>query len=196
MQLRIAAADDEPNMREYLEQLLPRLGHQAVVVSGGRQLIELCRASAPDLVLADVRMSDGDGLEAAAEINREREVPVILISGHHDAELRARASVPYVVGYLIKPIKQADLETAIDMAMARFGGLQALRRETAELRQSLEDRKVIERAKGVLMRRLRVDEGGAYLRLRKLSSHQNRRLIEVARETLTAEAVFADLETD
>ncbi len=196
MHLRIAATDDEPNMRDYLEELLPRLGHQAVVVSGGRQLIEVCRASAPDLVLADVKLDDGDGLEAVAEINREREIPVILISAYHDAELRARASVPYVVGYLIKPIKQADLETAIDVAMARFGRLQELRREAAELRQSLEDRKVIERAKGVLMRRLRVDEGGAYLRLRKLSSHQNRKLIEVARAALTAEEVFADLETD
>ena len=194
--LRIAAADDERNMREYLQELLPRLGHQVVVAEGGRQLVELCRIAVPDLVITDIRLGDSDGLEAAAEINRERRVPVILVSAHHDPELRARARGEYVMGYLVKPVKQADLETAIDMAMSRFEQVQALRRESAELRQSLDDRKMIERAKGAVMRRTGVGEDEAFRRLRKLSSNQNRKLIEVARSVMDAEEVFVELERD
>ena len=90
--LRIVAADDEPNMREYLKELLPRLGHQVVTAESGRQLVELCRVSAPDLVVTDIKLGDLDGLDAAAEINRERPVPVLLVSAYHDPELRARGA--------------------------------------------------------------------------------------------------------
>ena len=100
------------------------------------------------------------------------------------------------MGYLIKPVKQADLETAIDMAMARFEHVQALRREAAELRQSLEERKIIERSKGVVMRRTGANEEEAFRRLRKLSSNQNRKLIDVARSVMAAEEIFVELEKD
>jgi response regulator NasT len=156
--LRIAVAEDEPNMREYLRELLPRLGHEVALAGGGRQLVELCRAAPPDLVITDIRMEEMDGLEAVSAINQERPVPVILLSAHNDAELRQRAAEDYVLAYRVKPVKQADLETAIDLAMCRFRHFQALRQEATDLRQALEDRKVIERAKGVIMRRLRVDE--------------------------------------
>jgi response regulator NasT len=139
-------------------------------------------------------MADMDGLEAAAEINRERAVPVVLISAYHDEELRARARQEYVMAYLVKPVKQPDLETALDLAMARFEQFQAVRREAADLRQALEDHKLTERAKGAVMRRLGVDEIDAYRRLRKLSSEQNRKLVEVARSVLAAEEVFQALE--
>jgi two-component system, response regulator PdtaR len=194
--LRIAAADDERSMREYLRDLLPRLGHQVVLAEGGRQLIELCRVSAPDLVITDIKLGDMDGLDAAAEINRERAVPVVIISAHHDPEMRARVRGEHIMGYLVKPVKQADLETAIDMAVMRFEHCQTLRREAAELRQSLEDRKIIERAKGVVMRRTGANEEESFRRLRKLSSNQNRKLIDVARSVMAAEEVFAELEKD
>jgi response regulator NasT len=183
-------------MREYLGELLPRLGHQVVTAEGGRQLVELCRVGAPDLVITDIKLADMDGLEAAAEVNRERPTPVLIISAYHDPDLRARARGEYVMGYLIKPIKQADLETAIDLAVWRFEHIQMLRREAAELRQSLEERKIIERAKGVVMRRTGASEEEAFRRLRKLSSNQNRKLIDVARSVMAAEEVFAELETD
>ena len=192
--LRIVAADDERPMREYYQELLPRLGHQAVVAEGGRQLVELCRLLNPDLVITDIRMADLDGIQAAAEVSRGREVPVILVSAHHDAELQARAGQGPVMAYLIKPVKQADLETAINLAMTRFEQFRALRREAADLRQALEDRKLIERAKGVLMKRLRVEEQEAFRRLRKASADTNRKLVEVAREVVTAEDVFRQLD--
>lgn len=93
-------------------------------------------------------------------------------------------------------MKQADLETAIDMAVARFEHVQALRREAAELRQSLDERKIIERSKGVVMRRTGVSEEEAFRRLRKLSSNQNRKLIDVARSVMAAEEIFTELEKD
>jgi response regulator NasT len=192
--LRIAVAEDERSMREYLRELLPRLGHEVVAVEGGRQLVELCRTSPPDLILTDIRMADMDGLEAAAEVNREHSVPVVLISAYHDEALRARARQEYVMAYLVKPVKQADLETALDLAMLRFEFFQAVRREAADLRQALEDRKLIERAKGTVMRRLGVDEPEAFRRLRKVSADQNRKLVEVARTVLAAEEAFQALE--
>lgn len=194
--LRIVAADDEPNMREYLKELLPRLGHQVVTAESGCQLVELCRVSAPDLVITDIKLGDLDGLDAAAEINRERPVPILLVSAYHDQELRTRARGEHVMGYLIKPVKQADLETAIDMAVARFEHVQTLRREAAELRQSLEERKIIERSKGVVMRRTGANEEEAFRRLRKLSSNQNRKLIDVARSVMAAEEIFVELEKE
>jgi response regulator NasT len=192
--LRIAVADDERNMREYLGELLPRLGHQVVVARDGRQLLELCRAGEPDLVITDIRMGEPDGLEAAGLINQERTVPVILVSAYHDPELRARAMQQHVMAYLVKPIKQEDLESAIDLAMLRFDHFQALRKETADLKQALDDRKLIERAKGALMKRLRVDEDEAFRRLRKTASNHNWKLAEAARSVLQAEEVFALLD--
>ena len=192
--LRIAVAEDERNMREYLRELLPRLGHEVVAVEGGRQLVELCRTAPPDLVLTDIRMADMDGLAAAAEINRETPIPVVLISAHHDEGLRARARQEYVMAYLIKPVKQADLENAIDLAAMRFEHFQAIRQEAAGLRQALEDRKILERAKGAVMRRVGLHEQEAFRRLRKLSADQNRKLIEVARRVIAAEEVYQALE--
>jgi response regulator NasT len=192
--LRIVVADDEKSMREYLSELLPRLGHQVVVAENGRQLVELCRTAPPDLVITDIRMGDLDGLEAASLINRERPIPVILVSAYHDAELRDRAVEDHILAYLVKPVKQSDLEMAIGLAMLRFEQFRALRQEAADLRQALEDRKLIERAKGAVMRRIEVDESEAFRRLRKLASNHNRKLVQVARDVLEAEEVFQALD--
>src|SRR5262249_430159 len=156
--LNIIAADDERYMREYYQELLPRLGHQVVLAEGGRQLVEQCRLLNPDLVIADVKMPDLDGLEAAAEVLRERAVPFILVTAHHAPDLMAKAQQRKVMAYLVKPVKQADPAAAIDLAMTRFEQMQALRQDAAGLRQALEERKLIERAKGVIVHRLGVSE--------------------------------------
>ncbi len=151
--LRIAVADDEPDMRDYFRKILPRLGHQVVSAAAtGRELLEQCREAKPDLVITDIKMPDMDGIDAAVQMYRERPVPVVLVSAFHDAELIARAEADHILGYLVKPIKQSDLEPTIALAMRRFEQFEALRREAADLRQALEDRKVIERAKGLLMK--------------------------------------------
>lgn len=124
--LRIAVADDEPDMREYFQKLLPRLGHQVVgAARTGQELVELCRTTQPDLVITDIKMPGMDGIDASGEICRERLVPVILVSAFHDAELVQRAVADHVMAYLVKPIKQADLGPAIAVAQRNFKQLEA-----------------------------------------------------------------------
>jgi response regulator NasT len=125
--LRIVVADDEPDMREYFQKLLPRLGHQVVgVAQNGHELVALCQALQPDVVITDIKMPHMDGIDAAIRLYRERPVPVILVSAYHDPELIARAEADHVMGYLVKPIKAVDLEPTIALAVRRFAELQAL----------------------------------------------------------------------
>jgi two-component system, response regulator PdtaR len=188
--LRIAVADDEQDMRDYFQKCLKRLGHQVVAVAqNGRELVEQCRAVRPDLVITDIKMPELDGIDAAVQLYRERPVPVILVSAYNDAALIERAEADHILGYLVKPIKQGDLEPVIGLAMRRFEQFEALRQEAADLRQALEDRKVIERAKGVLMRRGPLDEQDAFRRLQKLASEKNHKLVQVAQMILLAEEV-------
>src|SRR5262249_4209753 len=157
--LRIIVADDERDMREYLQEVLTRLGHQVVAVSTGQELVELCDATTPDLVITDIKMPQGDGLEAAVAIQQGGQpIPVILVSASHAADILTRLGSEPVMAYLVKPISEADLKTALTVASLRFQHFLALQKETANLRQALEDRKLLERAKGILMSRLRVDE--------------------------------------
>ena len=193
--LRIGVADDERDMREYLQEVLQRLGYEVVVVAGtGRELVELCRATPPDMVITDIKMPDMDGIEASVAVNRVKQMPIILVSAHHDAELLVRSAVDHIMAYLVKPVKEADIKTAIAVALTRFRHFQAVAKEAADLRQALEDRKLIERAKGIIMRRVGVDEEEAFRRLRRLASSQNHKLVDVARGVLAAENVFHDLD--
>ena len=128
--LRIVVADDEPDMQDYFRTILPLLGHEVVAAAGtGRELVEQCRATQPDLVITDIKMPEMDGIEAAIAIYQERPVPIILVSAHHDAELLRRAEADHILGYLVKPIKQADLEPVIVLAVRRFEQFQELRKE-------------------------------------------------------------------
>ena len=190
--LRIAVADDEPDMRDYFARILPLLGHEVVVVArNGRELVERCYGARPELLIVDIKMPELDGIEAAAEICRGEPLPVILVSAHHEPELLERAADPHIMAYLVKPIKQADLEPAIVVAMRRFAQFQALRQENSDLRQALEERKVVERAKGILMKRAGLDEQQAFRRLQKMASESNRKLAEIAESILTAETAAA-----
>jgi AmiR/NasT family two-component response regulator len=192
--LRIVVADDEPDMREYFCKMLPRLGHQVVAaVQTGAELVERCRALHPDLVITDVKMPEMDGIDAAIRIYQEEAIPVILVSAYHDPALIRRAEADHIMGYLVKPIKQADLEPAIALAMHRFEQFEALRREAADLRQALEDRKVIERGKGILMKKTSLDENEAFRRLQKLASERNLKLVEIARILVTADEALGSV---
>jgi len=192
--LRIAIADDEAATRDFLNELLSRLGHQVSAAQSGRQLVEQCRQFKPELILTDIRMADMAGIEAALAINREMETPIILISGHQTPELLSGANGEAIMAYLVKPLKPADVEMAIAVAMMRFEQYQAVRKEARELRQALEDRKLIERAKGVVMRRLCVDEQEAFQRMKRFASNHNRKLVDVSAAVLTAEEIFHNLD--
>jgi response regulator NasT len=189
--LRLAVADDEPDMQEYFEKMLPRMGHELVsVAENGRQLVEHCEALAPDLVITDIKMPEMDGIEAASQICRKRPVPIILVSAYHDRDLIDRAGNENIMAYLVKPVKQSDLEPAIALAVRRFQQFEAVRKEAADLRQALEDRKLVERAKGVLMKKAGLDEQAAFQRLQRLASERNQKMAEIARMILLAAEAF------
>jgi len=189
--LRIVVADDEPDMRDYFKKILPRLGCTVVgVAANGKELVAQCLTLQPDLVITDIKMPDMDGIEAAVAIYQHRPIPFILVSAHHDPELIKRAEADHIMGYLVKPIKQPDLEPVIALAMRRFEQFQALRQEAFDLRQALDDRKTIERAKGILMKKTGLDEHDAFGRLQKLASDKNLRLVDVARMIVTTEAAY------
>lgn len=190
--LRIAVADDESEMRDFFEKVLPRFGHQVVAVAeNGIQLVEHCRQLHPDLVITDIKMPELDGIEASSQICVERAVPVILVSAYHDPALIARAEADHIMAYLVKPIGLADLQPAISIAVRRFAELRVLQYECKDLRQALADRKVIERAKGLLMKLTGIDEKEAFQRLQELASEKNQKLIAAAESILAVEKALA-----
>ena len=112
--LKIVVADDERDTREYLQEYARHLGHDVRAAADGRQLVEICSAFGPDLIVTDYAMPGLDGWAAAAEVNRDRVVPVILISGRDGAEALAKADGSPVVKFLAKPVREAELRAAID----------------------------------------------------------------------------------
>jgi two-component system, response regulator PdtaR len=189
--LRIGVAEDEQFMQKYLEETLSLLGHRVLFLAGtGREFVEQGKAKRPDLLLTDIRLPDMDGLDAAAQIYAAAPLPIIVITAFHDPALIERAERNHVLAYLVKPIKQQDLEPAIAIAMSRFHEFQTMRQETDTLRQALEDRKIIERAKGILMKRGQLDEAAAFHRLQKLARDKNQKLVEIARIVVTAEEAY------
>jgi len=186
--LNVVIADDEPEMLEYVTHLVTRAGHRVVgVAENGVQLITQHRKHSPDLIITDVRMPELDGIEAATRCFIERPVAIIVISAHHDPELIQRATNDHVLAYLVKPIKATDLEPAMSIAMQRFREFQALHQHAASLEQAMEDRKIVERAKGLLMRRSNLSEPDAFRELQLLSSRENARMVDVARRIVSAD---------
>jgi AmiR/NasT family two-component response regulator len=191
MKLRLAIADDNPHIRKFLQVCLSDLGHTVVcAATSGKQLLDACRKQKPDLVITDLKMPDMDGLDAARAIWDEFSLPVIMISGYMEEELLERASAYHVMAFLVKPIKNADLAPAIHMAMRRFAELQDLAKETTDLRQALEDRKLIERAKGITMKVAGLDEPTAFRRLQEMARKSNRKLVQIAEMIITADKAF------
>ena len=189
--LRIAIAEDEPDMQEYLCTILPIMGHTVcTVASTGQELVDQVLGGSPELVITDIKMPELDGIEAARQIYEKRPLPIILVSAHYERELLKRVEEDFIQAYLVKPIKQEELAPAIALANRRFEQFQTLSKEAASLRQALEDRKLIEKAKGILMKKTSLDEDQAFRRMQKLASEKNLKLLEIARSILMAEEAF------
>jgi response regulator NasT len=189
--LRVAIADDEADMRLFLQGVLTRLGHEVVAMAEtGRQLVESCSLEHPDLVITDIKMPDMDGLEAAAQIYRNALVPIIVVSAYHDPQFIERAEQNHIAAFLVKPIKASNLDPAISVVMKKFEEFLDLQKEASDLRQTLEDRKVIERAKGILMKQAQLDEETAFRRLQKLASSKSQKLAVVARTIIETAAML------
>jgi response regulator NasT len=192
--LNVLIAEDDLETCQFYEESVRRLGHRACATHTGRHLVELFRTLKPDLVIADIQMPDLDGVAAAEEIARIRPVPIILLSGCLNPALVLRAAQAPIHACLAKPVSEMGLSAGISQAMAHFVELQMLRQSEAQARQALEERKILERAKGTVTRRLLLDEEESYRRIRKLSSIRNQKLVDLAREILKADEVFRSLE--
>lgn len=190
--LKIVIADDEQDVLKHFRESLESLGHEVVAaVANGTDLVERAHSLHPDLIITDIKMPDMDGIEAADRISLEAPpIPVILVSAYHDSQLIERALSDHVLAYLVKPVTQADFKPAIALAMRRFREFQTLRKEADDLRQALEDRKLVERAKAFLIKHAGLNEADAFRRIQKLSRDKNRRMADVARDILLAEEAF------
>ena len=189
--MRILVAEDESIIRLDLRDLLERAGFEVCAEArDGEEAVELARSEQPDLAIMDVKMPKLDGIEAARKILEERPIPIVMLTAYGQDELVSRAVEAGVFGYLVKPFREQDLLPAIQAARARHEELQAVREEAESLAEALAARKVIERAKGLLMQKEGLSEDAAFARLRKASQVSGRPL------KVIAEAVVATLGVD
>jgi response regulator NasT len=186
--LRVLIGEDESVTALGMEQDLRALGHSVIGIAGdGLTAVSMARVVEPDLVVLDCMMPHLGGLEAAERIHAQRPVPIILVTAYSDVETVGRATKVPVFHYLVKPVTAAQLGAAIAVAQARHAEWMEEKRASASLRQKLEDRKVVERAKGILMEREGLTEAAAYRLLQRTSQSRNTSMAELARSLLTAE---------
>jgi len=187
---RIIIADDESLIRMDLREMLTNLGYLVVGEAGdGRSAVNLARELRPDIVIMDIKMPDMDGIEAARILTEERIAPVLLLSAYSQQELVQRAREAGVAGYLVKPFRESDLAPAIEVALARFTEFRALEREVGDLKEALETRKLVERAKGILMDTQGLSEAEAFRRIQKMSMNNRKPMKAVAEAIILAHQV-------
>ena len=188
--MRILVAEDETIIRLDLREILERAGYEVVgEARDGEEAVELALSAKPDLAILDVKMPKLDGIDAARRILADRPIPIVILTAYGQDELVARAVEAGVFGYLVKPFRETDLLPAIQAARARHAELQALREEAESLAEALQTRKIVERAKGLLMEREGLTEEEAFARLRRASQVSGRPMKVVAEALI---ATFAD----
>ncbi|MCC7102953.1 MAG: response regulator [Fimbriimonadaceae bacterium] len=189
-QYRVLIADDDPIIRMDLKQMLERLDYEVVAEAGdGQVAVDLAQTHQPDVCVLDVKMPQMDGIEAARQIADNGIAPVILLTAFSDRELVDRARESGVFGYLVKPFKPNDLLPAIEVARSRFEENQALGKEAADAKDKLEMRKLLDKAKGILMATLGVTEAEAYRRIQQQSMNNRKSMREVAEAVILAQSV-------
>jgi AmiR/NasT family two-component response regulator len=179
--MRILVAEDETIIRLDLKETLERAGFEVCgEARDGEEAVELAREAKPDLAVLDVKMPRLDGIEAARRILAERPIPIVMLTAYGHDELVARAVEAGVFAYLVKPFRESDLLPAIQTAKARYAELEALREEAESLAEALATRKVVERAKGLLMEQEGLSEQDAFTRLQRVSQTSGRPMKVVA----------------
>jgi two-component system, response regulator PdtaR len=187
--VRILIAEDETIIRLDLRELLERAGHEVVAEArDGEEAVALAHEHSPELAVLDVKMPRLDGIEAARRILADQPIPIVMLTAYGQDELVGRAVEAGVFGYLVKPFREQDLVPAIAAARARHAELEEVRKQAESLADALAARKVIERAKGLLMEKESLTEDVAFARLRSASQATGRPL------RVIAEAVIATFE--
>ncbi|MGI6367147.1 MAG: ANTAR domain-containing response regulator [Anaerolineae bacterium] len=187
---RIVIADDSSVFAMDLREMLQNLGYLVVGEAGdGKSAVNLARELRPDVVLMDIRMPDMNGIDAAKILTEERVAPVVLLTAYSDRDLIQEARAAGVVGYLVKPVQEANLAPAIEIAMARFSEFRELEKDVDNLEEQLETRKLVDRAKGILMDTQGLTESAAFRRIQKMSMNTRKSMKEIAQAIiLTFEA--------
>lgn len=188
--MRVLIADDDPIIRLDLKQMLENLGYDVVSEAGdGQQAVQAARETHPDICILDVKMPVMDGIEAVNIITDENIAPTILLTAYSDRELIDRAKAAGVFAYLVKPFKPGDLPPSIEVARSRFEQNMHLNKEVTNLQERLEARKLIDRAKGILMDDHGLNESEAYRRIQVQSMNLRKTMREVAEAIILAKSV-------
>jgi response regulator NasT len=184
--VRIIIADDESIIRMDLREQLAGLGYEVIgEAADGQVAVDLARRLRPDLVVMDIKMPDGEeGIEAARVLTAERIAPVLLLTAHAERELVEGAKDAGVYSYVVKPYTERELLPAIEMALTRFQEFRLLEQENTELKDIIETRKIVERAKGVLMDKYGLKEAEAFKRIRKASMDSRKPMRQIAEAIL------------
>jgi AmiR/NasT family two-component response regulator len=186
--IRVIIADDESLIRMDLREMLQNLGYLVVgEVGDGRSAVNLARELKPDVVIMDIKMPDMDGIDAAKVLTEEQIAPVILLTAYSQRDLVERAKEAGVVGYMVKPFRESDLVPAIEVALARFKEFEALHKEVNDLQVALETRKLVDRAKGILMDTQNLSEAEAFRKIQKMSMNTRKPMKEVAEAIILAQ---------
>jgi AmiR/NasT family two-component response regulator len=191
--MRVLVAEDDPVIALALTERLRRLGHEPLgPAADGAEAIALAKQNQADLYLFDIEMPVADGLEAADELTAAGlRRPVVIVTGIEDSALIDRAIASGVAAYLTKPIDDLELEAAIKLASARHAEFEELESQVDEAQQALADRKIVERAKGLLMTALQLSEQDAFRRLQITARERNLKLADVARRIVEQESLLA-----
>ena len=189
--LRILIVEDETMVGMGLRAQLGKLGHTVVGhAANAPEARAAYKEKQPDLVFMDIRLGDADGLELARELLKERRCPMIVLSAFSDQELINRAGEVGVFGYLIKPASPEALSAQIKVAVQRFQDHERLRLEKEHLSQTLETRKLLDRAKGILMKRSGLDESEAHKRLQQESQKRRISLPDLCKKIIESEEIL------
>ena len=190
--MKVLIAEDDPVVALGLTERVRSLGHDPIgPVGDGEQAVAKAKASLPDLYLFDIEMPNLDGLAAAVQLAGEGlRRPVVIVTGVDDPSLVERSIASGVSAYLTKPIDTRELEAAIKLAAARHAEFEALEAEVSKAQQALEDRKLVERAKGLLMSALKLSEQDAFRRLQITARERNLRLADVARRIVEQQSLL------
>ena len=187
--LRIIIADNESIIRMDLKELLQEAGHEVIgEASDGVKAVELTRKLHPDLVIMDIKMPEMDGITAAKIISTEKIAPVLLLTAYSQKEIVEKAKDSGVLAYLVKPVKEVNLFPAMEIAISRFQEFAQLEQELEDVKNSLETRKVLDRAKGILMDAYSLSEGEAYRRIQQYSMSKRKSIREVAESIVESAA--------
>jgi response regulator NasT len=184
--LKIVVVEDDATVRQFLKDTLEKtLGHQVIgEAATGTDMVRTVLEMEPDVVVFDIHLPRLNGLDALRQIYQERVVAAVAITADRDQDLVRRALEEHVLAYLVKPVEAHQLGPALRVARAQFEELRELSEENASLRQTLQNRKIIERAKGVLMKRHRWTEAEAFRRLQRGAMNRRTTMVELAQDVL------------